>query len=79
MNHIQSLGENLKRARKKKYPHDDMKAFSVRIGVSRATLQKMEKGDLSIGMGKYYQAAELLGCADQFRTLFELKAGLFDE
>ena len=42
------LGNNLRDARKRTFPHDDLAAFSVRIGVSRATLQKMEKGDLSL-------------------------------
>lgn len=56
---LEQLGDNLRAARKKHFPMDDLQAFSLRIGVSRATLQRMEKGDLSVSMGRYYQAAQL--------------------
>ena len=79
MKNIESIGTNLRVARKKRFPHDDMRAFSLRLGVSRATLQKMEKGDLSVSMDKYYRAAELLGCGDAFAALFALPESLFDD
>lgn len=73
------LGTNLRSARKKYYPDDDLKAFSLRIGVSRATLQRMEKGDLSVSMGKYYQAAQLLGLEQPFTALLKPPVSLFDD
>jgi len=76
---LNQLGTNLKRARKKHFPHDDLRAFALRIGVSRATLQRMEKGDLSVSMGKYYQAAQVLGLEQPFLRLLELPVSLFDD
>lgn len=75
---IESLGRNLATARKKRYPKDTQRSFSVRIGVSKATYVKMEKGDLSVGMDKYYAAAELLGLADGFAHLFVMEENILD-
>lgn len=66
-------------ARKKHFPRDDLNAFALRIGVSRATLQRMEKGDLSVSMGRYYQAAQVLGLEEPFMQLLELPVSLFDD
>lgn len=78
-NSLANLGANLRAARKKFYPKDDLKSFSLRIGVSRATLQRMEKGDLSVAMGKYYQAAQLLGLEQPFNELLKPPVSLFDD
>jgi len=78
-NCIPTLGENLRAARKRAFPSDDLWAFSRRIGVSRATLQKMEQGDLSVSLGRYYLAASLLGMQEQFEGLFFRELGLFEQ
>ncbi len=79
MKHLPLLGQQLKSARKKHFPKDDLQAFALRIGVVRATLQKMEKGDLSVSFGKYYQAAEVLGLEQAFEQLFVIEESLFDD
>lgn len=79
MKRLEQLGLNLKQSRKQQYPNDDLKAFSIRIGVSRATLQKMEQGDLSVGIGKYYQAAEILDLTEGFGELLKPRESLFDD
>ena len=79
MNFLPELGQNLRLARKKLFPRDNMKAFSLRVGISRATYQKMEKGDLSVSLKYYYQAAELLRVENDFTRLFLLKESLFDD
>lgn len=79
MDNIPFLGQNLRTARKKAFPKDDMKAFALRLGVSRATLQKMEKGDISVSLKYYYQAAKLLSVEEGFEQLFVIKASLFDD
>ena len=66
-------------ARKQRFPNDDLKAFALRIGVSRATLQRMEKGELSVTIGKYYQAAEVLGLEQPFEDLLKPRVSLFDD
>lgn len=79
MNSFPLLGQNLRSARKKRFPHDDMKAFALRLGISRATLQKMEKGDVSVSFKYYYQAAKLLSVEEGFNQLFVISASLFDD
>ena len=76
---LEQLGTNLRTARKRRYPRDGLAAFALRIGVSRATLQKMEKGDLSVGIGKYYRAAELLRLTEPFTELLRVQESLFDD
>lgn len=77
--YLTSLGEGLRQARKRRFPRDDLAAFALRIGVSRSTLQKMEKGDLSVTVGKYYRAAGLLGLEDTFDGLLRVEESLFDD
>ena len=77
--YIRELGDNLRRARKRRFPNDDLAAFALRIGVSRSTLQKMEKGDLTVALGRYYRAAEILGLADTFGILLRQEESLFDD
>lgn len=79
MDRLPLLGQNLRAARKKRFPKDDMKAFALRLGVSRATLQKMEKGDVSVSLKYYYLAAKLLSAEEGFDQLFVMNASLFDE
>lgn len=76
---LPELGSHLRLSRKKHFPHDDMAAFALRLGVSRATLQKMEKGDLSVSLKYFYQAAKLLDAEQGFSQLFVLEKSLFDE
>ena len=76
---ILQIGQNLRLARRKSYPDDTLEDFALRIGVSRATLQRMEKGDLSVSLGKYFQAATLLGLDAPFHALLKPKQSLFDD
>ena len=73
------IGQRLRDARKRRFPHDDQRTFARRIGVSRETLRKMERGDPSVSFGRYLEAAELLDCLDGFRGLFELEQNLFEK
>ena len=77
--YLTDLGANLRQARKRRYPNDTLADFALRIGVSRATLQKMEKGDLSVSIGKYYRAAELLDLTEPFAGLLRAEKSLFDD
>jgi len=71
MNQIPVLGNSLRAARKKAYPDDTLEEFAVRIGVSRATLQRMEVGDLGVAIGRYFAAAKLLDLDEGFYALFK--------
>lgn len=78
MSKLPILGQNLRSARKQLFPKDDMRQFALRIGVSRATLQKMEAGELSVSMANYYSAADILGLTAAFHQLFQAETSLFD-
>ena len=67
---LYDLGLNLKNARKRYFPRDDQRRFAARINVSRATYQKMEKGDPTISLGSYLAAARLFGLDHQINLLF---------
>lgn len=56
---MQALGERLQLARKRR----DIKAgqFAERVGVSRDTVYRLEKGDPSIALGTYVRALRVLG------------------
>ena len=79
MNTLPELGARLRAARKRGYPNDDLATFALRIGVSRATLQKMEKGDMSVAIGRYLAAAKRLGLSDGFDALFAQSGSMFDD
>lgn len=76
---LAQLGRNLKDSRKRRFPGDNLARFAIRIGVSRATLQKMEQGELSVSMEKYYQAGRLLGLEQEFEQLLRMPRSLFDD
>lgn len=78
-NRLNALGTQLAHARKRYYPKDTQAIFALRIGVSKATYSKMEKGDLSVSLAKYYQAAVLMGLEDGFHQLFTLPMNLLDD
>ena len=69
---LPKMGAQLAAARKKRFPNDDMETFAKRLRVARSTYQRMEKGDLSVSMARYYKAASLLEQAALFEQLFAL-------
>ncbi|MBL4574414.1 MAG: helix-turn-helix transcriptional regulator [Gammaproteobacteria bacterium] len=70
---LPQMGKKLARARKKRFPGDDMRAFSKRVCVARSTYQRMEKGDLSVAFASYYKAALILELTEGFEQLFTLQ------
>ena len=76
---LPSIGEKLRKLRKKHYPSDDQKTFAFRIGVGKGTYVKMERGDLSVSMASYVHAAKLLNVSDGFQGLFVEETDLFQE
>jgi transcriptional regulator with XRE-family HTH domain len=79
MDYLPTLGANLRIARKKAFPADTLASFALRVGVSRATLQKMEQGDLSVSLAKYYSAATVLDLTATFDALLQPADSLFDD
>lgn len=56
---LSALGERLRLARRRR--RITAVLFSERMGVSRETLRRLEKGDPSIAIGTYMRALRVLG------------------
>jgi transcriptional regulator with XRE-family HTH domain len=67
--HLASLGANLSIARKRR--KESLRAWAARLDVSVRTVQRMEAGDPSVGMGIYATALWVIGRADALPALAE--------
>ncbi len=56
---LAALGERLRLARARRGLQTEL--FAERVGVSRETLRRMEKGDSTIAIGTYLRALRVLG------------------
>ena len=56
---LQELGLRLRMARERRKLSQEL--FAERMGVSRETLRRLEKGDASIAMGTFMRALRVLG------------------
>jgi len=71
-----TIGESLKSFRINELSEkQDMMA--KRVGVSRDTYIRMEKGDPAVKIGYWLEAARIARQLDQWRTLFHLEDDLF--
>ncbi len=68
---VAAIGEHLREGRKRRFPGDTQDDFARRIGVSRYTYQKMERGEPGVAMGSYLRAAELLGVLEAVAAAFQ--------
>ncbi|MEX1031731.1 MAG: helix-turn-helix transcriptional regulator [Cellvibrionaceae bacterium] len=66
----QTIGQQLRAMRKARFPADTQDDMAVRVGVSRRTYQRMERGDMSVSLKHYLEAASILGCLKSFNELF---------
>lgn len=71
-NYYRKLGSYLRALRKDRYPNDTQTDFAYRIQVSKSTYIKMEKGDLSVSLNNYAEAARLLGVDEQIINIFKM-------
>jgi transcriptional regulator with XRE-family HTH domain len=64
---LQSVGENIKLARKRR----KLTTFQVseRASIDRTTLYQIEKGAPSVSMGAYFNVMRVLGLQDDFLKL----------
>lgn len=64
---LKALGLRLRLARERRKLSTEV--FSERLGTSRETLRRMEKGDASIAMGTFLRALRVLGLNKDIDTL----------
>ncbi len=67
---LATIGARLRAGRRARYPADTQGDFARRLGVSRYTWQKMERGDTGVAIGTYLKAAELLGILEPVADAF---------
>ncbi len=65
---LKELGQGLKVARQRR--RQSQMDFAKRLMVSRATLQRMEKGDPTVSLGPWVTAAWLLGRLSDLQIVF---------
>ena len=59
-----ALGERLRLARRRR--EIPLELFAERVGVSRETIRRLEKGDHTIAIGTYLRALRVLGLDQDF-------------
>jgi transcriptional regulator with XRE-family HTH domain len=64
---LADLGERLRLARRRRLIGTEL--FAERMGVSRETLRRLEKGDPTIAMGTYLRALRVLGLDGDIEAL----------
>jgi len=66
---LKKLGADIKAARKRRRITTQLMA--ERIGITRVTLSKIEKGDPSVSMGNYAMALYVLGKIDDLEKIID--------
>jgi transcriptional regulator with XRE-family HTH domain len=64
---MSGMGGHLRLARLRRRLGTEL--LAERAGISRATLNKIERGDPSVAMGNYFAVMNALGLADAFASL----------
>ncbi len=73
-----SIGENL-RSHRINFLDEKQDVMAKRLGVSRDTYIRMEKGDPSVKIGFWLEAAKITQNLDQWQALFSSGDSLFDQ
>ncbi|MBM3198248.1 MAG: helix-turn-helix domain-containing protein [Chlamydiae bacterium] len=68
---LKNLGRNIREARKRR--RIPMELASERAGISRSTLDKIEKGQEGVSMGAYARVLFILGMVDKLIELTDLR------
>ncbi len=74
---METLGLRLKEARIRSRQTQD--ELGARIGVSRQTLARMEKGDPTVSIGNWITASSILGLLDTWQGILKEPENPFEE
>ena len=74
---LRELGSRLKQARLTR--NESQELFSSRLGISRQSYAKMEKGDSSIAIGHWLNASQILGKLPSWQSVLQSEDNLFDQ
>lgn len=67
---LKKLGDDIRNGRKRRGV--DTRLFSERIGVSKPTLARLERGDASVSIGSYARALNELGKLKEFTEIADI-------
>ncbi len=74
---LQQLGARLKEARLLR--NESQAVFAARIGVTRQSYSKMEKGSPSTPIGNWLAASEILGLLSTWKEVLAKEDNLFEQ
>jgi DNA-binding XRE family transcriptional regulator len=74
---LSDLGQRLRTLRLER--NETQSVFAQRIGTSRITLGKMEKGSPNISIGLWISASIVLDRQDDWKSIFESRHDLFGQ
>jgi DNA-binding XRE family transcriptional regulator len=74
---LQRLGQRLKEARLSR--DETQETFAARLGLSRQSLAKMEKGEGSVPLQNWLAASDILDCLDTWQDVLHEKDDLFQQ
>jgi len=77
-NVCKQIGQNLHALRVSRLD-ETQEMMAARIGVSRKTYIRMEKGDPTVKIGYWLEAAMIAHTLDQWKSLFSDKESLFSQ
>ncbi|RLL52224.1 helix-turn-helix domain-containing protein [Mariprofundus sp. EBB-1] len=59
--------------------NETQEVMADRVGVSRTTYIRMEKGDPSVKIGYWLEAAKITRTTEQWHKLFSIESSLFEQ
>ena len=74
---LSELGSRLKQARLAR--NESQELFASRLGISRQSYAKMEKGDPTTAIGHWLNASQILGKLPSWQTVLQNDGNLFDQ
>ncbi len=74
---LSQLGERLKQARLTR--NESQELFASRLGITRQSYAKMEKGDPTTSIGYWINASHLLGKLQSWQKVLQDDENLFDK
>jgi len=74
---LSQLGERLKQARLIR--NESQELFASRLGITRQSYAKMEKGDPATSVGNWVNASQILGKLQSWQEVLQNDENLFDK
>ncbi len=74
---LKDLGERLKKYRLAR--NESQELFAARLGLTRQSYSKMEKGAATVSIGHWLNASEILGKLESWQNILAEDENLFDQ